>query len=135
MTEERKPETQHCSDKSYRVEVRATGRPIVSDDRQVIGRDWEPLPEVRTTPLGTAYDQCRDVLTRSHDYYGAIALACSFLSSLHWSAKQVDVRIIEYARSVDFTMTRTKEMPLPNEIDDIFHRAGYAERCSDEDKQ
>lgn len=128
VSDEKTPETMSSTDRAYRVEVRAAGRPIVTGDRQAIGRDWEPLPEVKTFPLGTAHDEPRDSLTGTHNYYGAMALACSFMSSLHYSAREVEVRIIEYKRKVDFTLIEKKVMELPNEIDELFSRAGFAEQ-------
>ncbi len=131
MTEKKnEPETSHCTDKAYRVEVRATRRSLNYGDHLYVGQEWTALPERRVERgHGVADDEDRDRLTRAHGYYGAIALAASFLDHLGWlDSPGIEVRIVEYRRSIDYTMERLEEKPFPDEIDEIFARAGYADR-------
>ena len=124
---EKKPETLRSTDQAYRVEIRATGRPLIDRKGHAIGNEWQPLPEVTVPPPGTAYDQARETLTGTHDYYGAIALACSFLSGMgHFIG--AEVRLIQYKREIEHKLTEQAVMPLPNELDELFARAGAAKR-------
>lgn len=120
----------HSTDRAYRVEVRATGAPVIFADI-AIGNEWRRLPETHGPGPGDAYNRERDVLTSTHDYYGALALACSALSRMGSLFHKLDVRLIEYERKVDWSLTEKEVLPLPDAIDDMFARAGAAKRAEE----
>lgn len=122
-------ETSHSTTRAYRVEVRATKAPLVNTEHQYIGHEWVDMPTVKVKQ-GIVTDD-KDALTRSYNYYAAIAMAATFLANLDWRLTGIEVRIVEYKRSIDYKMTEVKTMPFPNEIDEIFARAGYADRVEE----
>ncbi len=123
----KEPETRHITNRAYRVETRATKNPLINTKHQHIGRDWVPIPIIEVD-IGVDSNN-EDILTHSYSYYAAIALAAQWLANLkNIQAFGIEARLVEYERSIDYKMTELKIMPFPNEMDEIFARAGYADR-------
>lgn len=127
MINKDKPETSHSTDRAYRVEVRATKAPLVNSDHEYIGHEWTTMPTEKVEKGISSGD--KDTLTRSYNYYAAIAMASIFLANLDWRFTGIEVRIIEYERSIDYKMKVLEIKPFPTEIDDIFARAGLADKA------
>lgn len=97
------PSTSTRTGPAYRVEVRATNRPFAIGPDQIIGTEWQPLPEVRV-PHGIGVpDDTEHALTNTHSYYAAFALAAWFMAMHEWRAT---ARIVEYRQEITTKLER-----------------------------
>lgn len=121
-----KPESSNTStSRAYRVETRATFKPLVIDGWSVIGSEWMGLPTIRTLPPGVAPLTPSDDLTYTYSYYGAVALAASFLA--HYPHTMgLECRLVEYERVITHTLKRLTEKELLGEVDRGFALAVQA---------
>jgi hypothetical protein len=115
--EKKHPETCTATCDAYRVDVRARSKPIQMGNT-LVGNEWVRLPTVATFPTGTSHRDAADVLTFTHNYYGAIALATSALSASYLD--EIEARIVRYRRTVTYTLDLEETLELPGVIDRMF---------------
>jgi len=119
-----KPEcTQTSKSTAYRVEVRSTGKPLVLDGWGVIGSEWIGMPTQKVIN-GTAMLRAEDDLTYTLSYYGAVAIAASFLSHYPYYSG-LECRLVEYRRVISYEMTKAGEHELLGEIERSFSIAAF----------
>jgi hypothetical protein len=114
-----KPECSHTqTSRAFKVEVRARNKPLVLDGWGVIGSEWTGMPTQKVIN-GTAMLRPEDDLTFTLSYYGAIAIAASFLS-YHPYYSGLECRLVEYKRVITHTLEKVGEKDLLGEIERSF---------------
>ena len=107
-------ENRASTSKGYRVEIRAKDKPRRLTQGRLIGTDWEALGTVRVPPeVGTSHQSDDDRLTDTNNYYGALALAASFMSADEWGLN-VEARIVEFTREIKWSLERTEVLEFPS---------------------
>lgn len=101
------------TDRGYRVEIRAKNKPVQLEKGTILGTEWQPMKTIRVPPeVATSFQDDVGRLTDTHDYYGAIALAASFLSSDPYGMR-AEARIIGYKREVSWHLEEVEVIKFP----------------------